>query len=121
MRLLVLAAGAAALTFAGGVSAAPRPPARVQVAAKEYSFTLSRPTVRTGRVIIQLANYGEDAHDLVLQRAAPGARTFTTPSVAPRQYADLSLRLASARYRLWCSIGDHRERGMRATLTVVAR
>jgi hypothetical protein len=96
----------------------PRPPARVQVVAQEYRLSLSRASVRPGRVIVQLANFGEDAHDLVLQRAAPRARTFATPIVAPGRQAELVLRLAPARYRLWCSIGDHRERGMLATLTV---
>jgi hypothetical protein len=95
-----------------------RPPARVQVAAKEFSFVLSRPSVRSGRVIIQLANFGEDVHDLALQRIAPGTRIFQTPEVSPGRQADLNLRLGPARYRLWCSIADHRERGMQATLTV---
>jgi hypothetical protein len=120
LRLLV-AVSAVVLALAGGVAAAPRPPARVQVAAKEYSFTLSRSTIRSGRVIVQLANFGEDAHDLVLQRVAPGTRTFATPAVLPKQHAELALRLGPAQYRLWCSIGDHRRRGMRATLTVVAQ
>jgi hypothetical protein len=122
VRMRVLAVcSAVPLALAGGVASAQRPPARVQVVAKEYTFALSRSSIRSGRVIIQLANFGEDAHDLVLQRIAPGARTYATPTVPPGRQAELALRLGAARYRLWCSIADHRERGMRATLTVTAK
>lgn len=95
-----------------------RPPARVQVVAKEFTFALSRGTIRSGRVIIQLANFGEDVHDLALQRIAPGTRVFQTPEVGPGRQIDLNLRLGPARYQLWCAVADHRERGMKATLTV---
>lgn len=63
--------------------------ARVQVVADEFSLTLSRQKVKAGPVLIQLVNFGEDDHDL-----RPG------------------------RYRLWCTLGDHHERGMEATLVV---
>jgi hypothetical protein len=54
-----------------GETAAPPPPtppspARVQVIAREFSFTLSRPTVPAGEVIIELLNRGQDAHNLNL-------------------------------------------------------
>lgn len=32
--------------------------------------------------------------------------------------ADLTLRVGPGRYSLWCSVADHRELGMRATLVV---
>jgi hypothetical protein len=117
-RALLLAACVAGAMTAPATTGAARAPARVQVAAKEYRFALSRSVLRSGRVVIQLANFGEDPHDLVLQRLAPGARTFQTPVVSPGQQANLALRLGPARYRLWCSLADHRERGMRATLTL---
>ena len=71
-------------------------PARVQVAADEFSFALSRQSLRSGAAIVQLANYGEDDHDL-------------------------ALRLVPGRYTLWCTLADHRRRGMHATLVVRAR
>ena len=46
----------------------PPPPARVQVVAREYSFALSRPSMKAGTAIVELANFGEDPHDLRLQR-----------------------------------------------------
>jgi uncharacterized cupredoxin-like copper-binding protein len=107
----------AALIAVAAVAAAPAP-ARVQVVATEFEFALSRQSVKSGRVIVQLANFGEDPHDLRMRRIATRALTFRTPVVAPEEQADLNVRLGPGRYRLWCSLGDHRARGMAAVLTV---
>jgi len=98
--------------------AAPRPPARVQVVAQEFRYSLSRRKVKAGRVIIELVNRGEDTHDLDLKRVG-GKRIFHFPDVEPGHYVDRELRLRPGRYVLWCAIADHSERGMRATLRVV--
>ena len=112
MRLLV-SAGVAALALGGSA------PARVQVVAKEYSFALSRTHVKAGPATIELANFGQDLHDLRLQRV--GARHIAGLGVvAPGKRADLSLKLLPGRYSLWCSVANHRALGMHATL-VVAR
>ena len=93
------------------------PPARVQVVAKEYSFGLSRLQVKHGAAVIELANFGQDPHDLRLRRV--GTRHIAGLGVvAPGERADLSLNLAPGRYSLWCSVANHRALGMRATLTV---
>jgi len=99
------------------LAAPPPPPARVQVEAREFSYTLSRQTIRAGSVIIELRNAGEDAHDLRLQRVG-GTRVYGTPVVQPGAVYDLALRLLPGRYVLWCSLPGHRARGMQATLVV---
>jgi uncharacterized cupredoxin-like copper-binding protein len=67
--------------------------------------------------VIELANFGEDPHDLRLQRA--GSRHVAgTPEVAPGERAELSLKLLRGRYSVWCSVANHRKLGMRATLVV---
>ena len=92
-------------------------PARLQVVAREFSFGLSRTTLRAGPAGIELANFGEDAHDLRLQRA--GSRHIAGIGVIqPGQRGELSLTLARGRYSLWCSVANHRKLGMRATLLV---
>jgi plastocyanin len=92
-------------------------PARVQVTAKEYSFALSRLHVHAGIATIELANFGQDPHDLRLQRI--GARHIAgLRLVAPGAHADLTAKLLPGRYSLWCSIANHRQLGMRATLVV---
>ena len=96
---------------------AARAPARVQVSALEYEYRLSRLSVRQGPVLIELVNYGEDDHDLVVRRVG-GTRRWRLRRILPGQRATLSLRLRPGRYRLWCDVAGHRERGMRATLLV---
>lgn len=93
-------------------------PARLQVTADEFRLALSRRTLRAGPAIVELVNFGEDEHDLVLRRKAAAARSFRIPSVRPGKVGEVELRLAPGRYALWCSIADHRRRGMSATLTV---
>jgi plastocyanin len=117
-RLLALGLCAVLAASAAAAYAAARPPARVLVTASEFDYVLSRKSVKTGRVIFQIVNAGEDAHDLAIRRVAKRARTFRTPEVVAEEHAELNLRLAPGRYRLWCTIADHRVRGMRATLIV---
>ena len=101
----------------GAASAATPAPARVQVAAKEFYFVLSRHAVVAGPAIVELVNFGEDPHDLRLQRIG-GTRLYRTPQVEPGDHYDLSLTLQPGRYRVWCSIANHRALGMSAALTV---
>jgi plastocyanin len=104
------------LVFAGAAQSAPAP-ARLQVVAKEFSFSLSRLNLRSGPALIELANFGEDPHDLRLQRV--GARHIAgIREVGPGARRELSLRLVRGRYSLWCSVANHRKLGMRATLVV---
>jgi plastocyanin len=109
-----------AVLLAPLVHTATPPPTQMQVVAREYSFTLSRLHVKSGPAVIELANFGQDPHDLRLQRR--GARHIAgLGTVAPGQRAELSLRLRPGRYSLWCSVANHRQLGMRATLVVTKR
>src|SRR5712691_1434715 len=72
--LVVCPAGAPAMTAA----IPPSPPARVQVVAREFSLAMSRPSIKAGNAIIELANFGEDAHDLRLQRIG-GSKIYGWP------------------------------------------
>jgi plastocyanin len=117
----LLAAGLAAAALLSAPAAASTVyPARVQVSAKEFFFALSRRTVVAGPAIVELANFGEDPHDLRMERLG-GGRLWKTPLVYPGAYYDLDATLVPGRYRLWCSIGNHRQLGMQAVLTVVPR
>ncbi|HET7352877.1 MAG TPA: hypothetical protein VFJ11_02360 [Gaiellaceae bacterium] len=96
----------------------PQPPARVQVVAQEFRYSLSRSSVKSGHVIVELVNRGQDTHDLELRRIG-GTHIFRFPSVQPGQVVDRELKLIPGRYVLWCAVADHAERGMRAVLRVV--
>jgi plastocyanin len=99
------------------VTFAKRFPFRIQVTAKEYFYTLSSRTAPPGAAVIQFVNYGEDPHDLRLQRAG-GGRLYKTPILQPGAYYDLSVKLVPGHYQLWCSIANHRQLGMQALLVV---
>jgi uncharacterized cupredoxin-like copper-binding protein len=94
-----------------------RGPQRVQVTALEFEYRLSRLSVRQGPALIQLVNYGEDEHDLVLRRIG-GTKTWRVAKILPGARATLSVRLRPGTYRLWCAVADHRTKGMRAILRV---
>jgi hypothetical protein len=106
----------AALATTLAVALAPAP-ARLQVSADEFRYALSRPALPAGAAIVELVNYGEDEHDLRLRRVG-GTRTYRIGRVRPGLVGGLETRFAPGRFRLWCSVADHRRRGMVATLVV---
>ncbi len=113
----IAAAILSALVLAPCATAVTRPPARAQVSAEEYSLALSRSTIRSGRAIIELVNYGEDDHDLALRRVG-STRTYRIGIVHPGRVGELDARLRAGRFVLWCTLPGHRARGMLAALTV---
>jgi hypothetical protein len=118
MKVALLAAAFAAL--AGALPATAAAPGRLQVTALEFEYRLSRPQLRAGRwSIIELVNLGQDEHDLRLRRIG-GTRTYGIGKVMPGQRRYLAAKLRVGRYNLWCSIADHKARGMRAQLKVLS-
>jgi hypothetical protein len=95
-------------------------PDRVQVRGSEFDLTLSKSKLTPGRVIVQFVNSGEDAHDLRLQRLGPAGQEgpeLGVGEVAPGAYANLDAHLRKgSSYVLWCSLKEHRQLGMEATL-----
>ena len=120
MNLATAAATAVAVVVTPASAALAPAPARVQVSAKEFFFSLSRHKVVAGPAVVELVNFGEDPHDLRLERLG-GGRLWKTPLVYPGAYYDLNATLVPGRYRLWCSVANHRQLGMTAVLTVVDR
>jgi uncharacterized cupredoxin-like copper-binding protein len=130
LALGLAAAAAACLTAAGvgtAMSSAKLPPAtgaapaRLLVYAQEWSLWPSRPSVRAGKVIVQLWNRGQDAHDLRIRRLSHGAMTGTTQGDAVTQsgkVSQASWHLAPGTYELYCSMPNHLKRGMHTRITV---
>ena len=118
--IAIATADAPSASAAGSSTDRERQPARLLVTAKEFSYVLSRQKVRAGRVIVQLANAGEDAHNLRLRRRG-ARRGRLVPRTNPGDRSELDRKLKPGRYYLWCSIADHEKRGMRARLIVVRR
>jgi plastocyanin len=88
------------------------------VKAVEWSYTLSRPEVTAGKVVVELSNQGEDNHNLKLQREGSGDPPLVVPEAAPDEHTTASFNLQVGTYRLYCSLFEHDEKGMHATLVV---
>lgn len=118
---MVAAAVLAAALLAGAVTASEaRAPSPLFVDAREWSLTMSRDTIRAGRVSLQLHNAGEDDHDLRFRRldrkGRPTGRTKRVQVTHPGDMTELRLYLRQGRWRVWCSLDGHAKAGMRATL-----
>ncbi|HKO38632.1 MAG TPA: hypothetical protein VJU14_09720 [Solirubrobacterales bacterium] len=97
----------------------PEPEAnRLAVKAAEYFYVLSRPSVRTGEVTIELNNRGEDPHNLNLREEGSESAPHELPETDSLQRNVASFDLPAGSYRLWCSLPEHEERGMYTTLVV---
>jgi plastocyanin len=98
------------------------PPARLLVYAQEWSLWPSRATLKPGRVIVQLWNRGQDAHDLQIRRLdARGMMVGSTQGVGVTQSGQLrqaTWHLAKGTYELYCSMPGHMKLGMHARIRV---
>ena len=113
MRRAALLALAVALLAADAAAAAP---ARLLVEGREFNLTLSRVKLRHGTATVQLANRGQDPHDLAIHRVGGGTRRIG--KTLPGEVGTWEGRLRHGRYKLFCTLEGHRALGMRATLRV---
>lgn len=115
-----------ALGVLGGLGAPARaertpPPSRLLVNSMEWSYVLSRSELPPGPAIVDLYNRGEDPHDLMIRRIG-GTAERSAGVTAPGQLATIEMKLRrGSRYELWCTLDEHRERGMEATLKVTRK
>jgi plastocyanin len=91
---------------------------RLGVKAVEWSYTLSRPEVPAGEVVIELNNMGEDPHNLNVQLEDESGPTGKITAIGPAQQGKGKFALPAGTYRLWCDLDEHEEKGMKATLLV---
>lgn len=97
---------------------APGPP-RLNIQASEYKFTLSRPVIKSGNLVLEYDNRGEDAHNLRIAKKGSGRISGALSDVESRDLRTRRFQLKPGRYRLWCALRNHARLGMRATLKVV--
>jgi hypothetical protein len=123
VRLSVLGIVVAALGGLGAPAQAERtpPPSRLLVNAMEWSYLLSRSELPPGPAIVELYNRGEDPHDLTIRRMG-GTRERSVGKTLPGELATIEMKLRrGSRYRLWCTLDGHLERGMEAKLKVTRK
>src|ERR1700753_53498 len=86
------------------------------------SYTLSRGTVRSGRLTVQLQNKGEDPHDMDMQRVGPDGEPLggvvEVPVTEQGDQKPEAVTVDPGHYRMWCNLFNHAKEGMEATVTV---
>jgi plastocyanin len=87
------------------------------VTAVEFKFTLSRPEVSAGKVILEFVDGGQDEHDLHIRPAAGGPDVAAFGATKARQHVDEEINLAPGTYTFYCSLPGHEALGMKATFT----
>jgi plastocyanin len=91
---------------------------RLAVKSVEYYFVLSRPKVHAGELTVELNNQGQDAHNLNLQAESGEGEVLQVPETQSLDHSVAHFDLAPGKYRLWCSLPEHEEKGMHTTLVV---
>ena len=116
MRRPLVIAVCLGLVAVAPAGSAEQVPDRVMVRGTEFDLTVSKTKLTPGRAIVQFVNAGEDPHDLKIQRIGDGTEV-AIGVVPPGAYSNLDTRLRrGAKYVLWCSLSDHRQKGMEVTL-----
>jgi plastocyanin len=91
----------------------------MEVRAKDFAYHPDRLTVPRGRMVdLTMINDGPVAYSLVLK--LPAAEVKFSDPVDANGRRTLSFRAPEkpGEYEIYCPIGDHRARGMTATLVV---
>jgi plastocyanin len=121
MRRLVLLLALATMLVVPASSVAIRPetqPTAVGVAQREFHITPYRRSVPAGAVKLNIRNYGEDVHNLVVR--GPGGFTAVGPDVDSGANATWTVKLRKpGSYLLLCTRANHLSLGMKAKLKVV--
>lgn len=121
---IALVATAVSLGLVGGALAdsdstktSATPSSAVQASGTEFRIALSRSKVAPSKLRLEFVNYGEDDHDLAVRRVGTTlVRNLGT--TRPGERAVERFKVRKGTYMLWCTLGDHRARGMKATLKV---
>jgi plastocyanin len=113
--LVVMLAVPAAAAFALKPQTQPTP---VGVAQREFHITPYRRSVPVGAVKLNIRNYGEDVHNIVVR--GPNRFTAIGPDVDSGAGATWTVKLRRpGTYTLLCTRANHLRLGMKAKLKVV--
>jgi plastocyanin len=116
--LAVLAVMLAAPATAIGLRAAGSAPTTVGIAEREFHITAYRQTVPPGPVKLNIRNFGQDTHNVVVR--GPKGFIALGPDVDAGKNATWTVNLRKpGTYQLLCTRANHLRLGMKSTLTVV--
>lgn len=109
--------GGPATSAPPATSAAPGGTAnRVEVSENEFSISLTRREFTPGTYTFVVDNAGKANHDLSIK--GPGVDGSKTAVLASGSEGEVTVTLQPGTYELWCTVGNHRDRGMTTTITV---
>jgi uncharacterized cupredoxin-like copper-binding protein len=100
--------GGAAATGAGGT---------VNLAATDFKFNPSDPSVSSGQVTFNLKNDGQTTHSLEIEDVN-GHDQELEGDVSPGQSGTLKVNLPPGNYEFYCPVDDHKQMGMEGEITV---
>lgn len=99
-----------------GVATSPPTGELVTVAEKDFTIELGRTSFAPGAYTFRVTNDGSLPHDLAI--SGPELPEQVTETLAPGMTGQLTVSLRDGRYTLWCTVGDHRGRGMETQIEV---
>lgn len=87
----------------------------VTVTLREHEIELSGDAM-AGEIVFELSNDGEQVHGFAVE--GNEIDETLTSDIRPGSTERVTIELEPGTYTVWCPIGDHRDRGMEATLEV---
>jgi uncharacterized cupredoxin-like copper-binding protein len=99
----------------GAGTTAPTGATEIAVTETEFSIALPSTTLTPGTYKFVLKNDGNAPHDFAIR--GPGVDAKST-LLAGGQQGELTATLGPGSYEVWCTVGNHRQRGMQTTITV---
>lgn len=114
------AEGAASAKVLASTPSSPPGPTRLLVRGLEFNLLLSQLKVNPGNAIVELVNDGDDPHDLQIQRLGDAdPEQFSIPELLSDEVGEVGLKFQrDSNYVLWCSLPNHRQLGMEASVRV---
>jgi uncharacterized cupredoxin-like copper-binding protein len=103
-----------ASTSGGGSNAAG---ATVDLAATDFKFDPSEPSVKSGNVTFNLKNDGQVTHSLEIEDVN-GEDKELEGDVSPGSDGTLAVNLKPGTYEFYCPVDDHKQMGMTGEITV---
>jgi uncharacterized cupredoxin-like copper-binding protein len=89
----------------------------VSLAATEFKFNPSDPTVQSGEVTFNLKNDGRYPHSLEIEDVN-GQDEEIEGDVSSGQSGTLKVNLSPGKYEFYCPVDNHRQMGMTGEITV---
>lgn len=90
----------------------------IEVSAADFSFGLAEDTFSAGTYEITLTNQGGATHDLTVER--DGQAVASSEQIPPGESSTFEVTLEAGEYVFYCSVGNHRSRGMEVAVQVTS-